>query len=306
MTRTERLLKTLILLVLAFISYIFYLNYDSIIRNFKDFINLFKEAEVIVPYDKTINHLNYQFKTVSETDNFKPTNIEDIKKIYYTVLNNGWTEFTFYCPKEYENCMEDVRVIADRNEYISQINNYVSPYNSYIKYNTLLVNDDEIHLTVDKLYTNEEIKQIDLEIDSIFQELGIKNNNDTFNNIKKIHNYLIENITYDENYKKGKETISNKANGALFNKVALCSGYSDLFSLMLNRLNVPNFRVSNDEHIWNVIYYGDKWYHIDVTWDDDERNKNNTYNFYMVTTDELLEKDKDIHNFIISDYLELN
>ena len=38
-------------------------------------------------------------------------------------------------------------------------------------------------------------------------------------------------------------------------------------------LNIPNFKVSSKEHIWNVIYYNNAWYHIDVTWDDDEINK---------------------------------
>ncbi len=306
MTRTERLLRILILLLLAFISYLFYLNHDSIIKNFKSFIDNFREKEIIVPYEQTVHHIDYKFKTVTETTDFKPKNIDDIKNIYYTVLNNGWKNFTFYCPNDYENCIEDVKFIADRNEYISQINNYVSPYNSYIKYNTLLVNDKEINLSVDKLYDDSEIIQIDNEIDRIFNELNIKDSTDIFNTVKKIHDYIIENTTYDDNYIKGEYTISNKANGALFNKTALCSGYSDLFSIMLNRLNIPNFRVSNDEHIWNVIYYNNSWHHIDITWDDDERNKNNTYNFYMISTKELLEKDKDLHSFNVSLYLELN
>ena len=65
--------------------------------------------------------------------NFRPNSIEDIKDIYYTVLNNGWIDFTFYCPKSYTNCVEDVRKIANNNEYITKLNGYVSPFNSYKK-----------------------------------------------------------------------------------------------------------------------------------------------------------------------------
>ena len=70
-------------------------------------------------------------------------------------------------------------------------------------------------------------------------------------------------------------------------------------------LDIPNFRVSNIEHIWNVIKFNNEWRHIDVTWDDDEINKNNIYNFYYLTTNELIEKDNDLHTFNRDIYLEL-
>ena len=305
MTRTEKLLLILIVLTVAFMSYITYLHFDTITKNMKGLISKFKEEEVIVPYDKTVHHIKYNFKTVKETDNFKPKNLDDIKDIYYTVLNNGWDEFTFYCPKEYENCIDDVKSIANGNSYLALLNNYVHPYNTYVKYNTLLVNNKEIHLKIDKLYSEEDISYINKKVDEIFDTLNINPNGYKSDNIKKLHNYIIENTHYDSDYRKGDETISNKANGALETGIALCSGYSDLYAIMLSKLQIPNFRVSNEEHIWNVILNDNKWLHIDVTWDDDERNKNNTYNFYLISTEELHEKDNDVHAFNIDDYLEL-
>ena len=70
-------------------------------------------------------------------------------------------------------------------------------------------------------------------------------------------------------------------------------------------MNVPNFKVNSEEHEWNVVYFNNKWSHIDVTWDDDEVNKNNNRNFFMITTNDLLKKDKKEHNFDQSLYLEL-
>ena len=46
---------------------------------------------------------------------------------------------------------------------------------------------------------------------------------------------------------------------------------------MLDRLSIPNFKVTSEEHVWNVIYYNGKWTHIDATWDDDEINKNTVF-----------------------------
>ena len=305
MNRTEKLLMILFILIISFAGYVFYVYRKDVIKSVKLFISNFKENEVIIPYEDTKNHNNYTFKTVKETDDFKPHNMEDLKNIYYTVLNNGWDSFTFYCPKDYETCADDVRMLANDNTYISLINNYINPYNTYKKYNTLITNDKEIYLKIYNLYNNEDIYNLNNEIDRIFKELNIDVNNYKNDDIKKLHDYLINNVTYDENYQKGTETISNKANGALFDGTALCSGYTDAFALMLDKLKIPNFKVSNEEHIWNIVYFNNEWKHVDVTWDDDERNKNNIYNFYMLDTNELLEKDNDVHNFTRSNYLEL-
>ncbi len=305
MTRTSKLFQIFIILLIVFIAYIVYLKSDTIFSYVNSLIDRYNENNIIIPYDKTVNKLNYNFKTVHETDNFIPKTFEDLKNIYYTVLNNGWDSFTFYCPKEYVNCADDVRKIANNNEYITKLNNYVSPYNSYRKYNTYISNNTEIYLKVEKLYSNIEISQIDTEINRIFNVLNITDGSEA--NIKKIHDFLINNIEYDEDYTEelGQDTISNKASGALFNKKALCSGYTDTFALILDKLNIPNFKISNDEHVWNVVYLNNKWSHIDLTWDDDEVNKNNYYNFYLISTNELLKKDSEKHTFNQDFYEEL-
>ena len=271
-------------------------------------IRKYSQRNVQVP-QKSLYHRSYLYKTVSETDNFVPKNKEDIKKIYYTVLNNGWDNFTFYCEENYTSCIEDVTAIADdkSDAYISLINNYVSPYNAYTKYNTLITGDYEINLSIQKLYTKEEIANIDMILDEIMNKYKINKDNYTIKDIEKLHDYLIKNIKYDEQYEKGdKTTISNKANGALINKKALCSGYTDSFALLLDRLNIPNFKITSDEHVWNAVYLNKKWVHIDVTWDDDEVNPNNNRNFFMITTKKLFELDKKEHNYNQNLYLELN
>ena len=50
--------------------------------------------------------------------------------IYYTVINSG-KNFTFYCPKKYDNCLNDVKKLANNQVLLSDINNYVHPYNSF-------------------------------------------------------------------------------------------------------------------------------------------------------------------------------
>lgn len=249
MTRTEKLLYTLVVLVVSFILFLFFQNFEKINSDINKFITSMKEPKINIPNDKTIYNRKYSYKTVHETNNFIPKNIDDLKNIYYTILNKGWDEFTFYCDKDYESCADDVKTIANDSEYINLINNYVSPFNSYKKYNTVITNDNEINVTLEKLYTKDEINKINEKLDKIFNDLEI---HDTISstNIKKLHDYVINNIKYDEEYKENnRESISNKAYGALFNGIALCSGYTDTFALMLDRLSIPNFKVTSEEHV---------------------------------------------------------
>ena len=123
MTRTEKLLYTLIFIIISFIVFLFIQNFNKISNNMEEFISNMKEPKINIPNDKTIYNRKYTYKTVHETDNFIPKNIDDLKNIYYTILNKGWDEFTFYCDKEYESCADDVRNIANDSEYINLINN---------------------------------------------------------------------------------------------------------------------------------------------------------------------------------------
>ena len=283
----------------------FYVRFDVIVGYIAEVIDDYSVKEIIIP-TSTVNNKLYHFDTVKQTNSFIPYSKNDLRDIYYTVLNNGWDKFTFYCPDEYVTCSEDVKALANESDFITTINNYVSPYNSYSKYNKLIIGQNEILLTVDKLYTNAEILLINEEIERIISELEIDRTNVKQKDIKKIHDYLIKNVTYDEEYEEGDVvTTSNKATGALVDKIALCSGYTDTFALFMDKLGIRNFKVSTDNHVWNVIYFNDQWLHVDVTWDDDETNNKTAYYFFLIDTEDLLDKDKTDHSFNQELYLEL-
>ena len=305
MKRTRILLTVLLVLVTGIIVLFISYKQDVIVEYIVKVVKRASQNNMIIP-SETYNKRDYNYLSVHETDNFKPKNLNELKDIYYTFLNNGWGNFSFYCDVDYENCQNDAEMLLDDDEFLSFLNNYVSPYNSYIKFHTNIDSLGEITLKIDRLYTDEEKKQIDEIIDKYISDHNLTSENVTKEDIKSIHDYLIDTITYDEENAEGDEIIiSNKANGALINKVALCSGYTDAFAIFMDKLNVPNFNVSTKDHVWNVVYYDGRWRHIDVTWDDDEFNKNNNYNFYMISTDELLEKDKESHDFNQELYLEL-
>lgn len=302
---TRKLVIILIILLISFVSFITINKFDVIKNYLLDIYDKIFTKELIIK-DANEYKRNYEYKSLSKTDNFHPENKEDIKKIYYTIIDNGWDDFIFYCPKKYKECAKDAKDVAEDDNFLTLVNNYVSPYNAYKNYNTTITDNKEIYVKIDYLYNDEEIKEANELIDNIFLSLKPNIDNPSYLDIKDLHHYLIYNVSYDDDYVNNPEKLqSNKVNGTLINKKAICSGYSDTFALMMDRLNIPNFKISNDTHIWNVIYFNNKWSHIDVTWDDDEINPSNYSNFFMIDTTKLHELNKDEHEFNEDLYLEL-
>lgn len=83
-----------------------------------------------------------------------------------------------------------------------------------------------------------------------------------YTKVKKIHNYVVNKLTYDTTYR------NYTAYTALVKKKAVCQGYALLFYKMATEAGVPCRIVCSDDHAWNIVKMGSKWYHVDTTWDD--------------------------------------
>ena len=126
--------------------------------------------------------------------------------------------------------------------------------------------------------------------------------------IKKIHDYVIDSTKYDtlktenihdDTYK------SNTAYGVLIQGYGICSGYSDTISIFLNALGIENYKISNDKHIWNLVYINGIWTHLDATWDDPISDTNlNRDTYFLINYDELTKLNDNTHNFDKSIYTE--
>ena len=114
--------------------------------------------------------------------------------------------------------------------------------------------------------------------------------------IKLFHDYIINNTVYDDSGKDKKYSAYN----LLTEGKSICGGYSDIMSIYLNILGIQNYKVSSDNHIWNLVNVDGAWYHLDATWDDPIANDGNQYlihNFFLISTAELLSLDRVEHNF---------
>lgn len=71
---------------------------------------------------------------------------------------------------------------------------------------------------------------------------------------------------YSSDY--GRYADSYDAYGCLVKGKAVCSGYADAFNAIMVELNIPSKIVMSSDHAWNKVKIGNRWYHVDVTWND--------------------------------------
>ena len=245
---------------------------------------------------------------VSETNDFSPKSKQDLLNIYYTVLNNGWDNFSFYCDKSYNNCINELQSLTNDNISFSYINQLVHPFNSFKTIETNYDNTGRIDIKINKKYSKEEVTKIQNKMNEITLKLNINSYNNINDKIKIFHDYIANTNEYDKEKESTGNSVyhSDTAIGTLFEGKSVCSGYTDTLAIFLNMLSLDNTRVSTNNHIWNVVNINNNWYHIDLTWDDPvTSSKKNiiTYDYFLITTDELKNKNDNEHNFNIDVYI---
>lgn len=254
-------------------------------------------------------HRNYQFEFLQNLDVIYPTSYQDLLNVYYTFLNSGQTSFEFYCPDEYENCISDIQRIANDENILSSVNNYVHPFNSFSHIETQYDSLGRVMVNISKNYTMDEIEMIQTKLDELYPQL-VKTTNSTEKNIRIVHDYIINHSRYDSSTTDYSNSLyhSSTAYGPLFEGYAVCGGYTDLMELFLERMGVKSFKVSSDKHVWNALQIGNRWFHLDLTWDDPVASDGRDYlehTYFLISTNQLLKMEKTEHSFILDYYPEL-
>jgi transglutaminase-like putative cysteine protease len=249
------------------------------------------------------------YKFVKLSGSYMPYSKQDLYDIFYSILDSGYETFTFYCPFEYDDCIEDITLISQNQTLLTNINNFVNPFNSFSNIKISSSSSSEINIEVTKLYSDEEIEEINKKMDEIENEI-YTDDMSVEDKILAVHDYIVNNTIYDENAaNKTSSYKSNKAYGALIQGYAVCGGYADAMALFLDRLNVPNYKVSSETHVWNAVYINESWLHLDLTWDDPVSVNSNvqtlTHKFYLIDTPTLESYNIDSHDFNKSVYQEV-
>lgn len=171
-------------------------------------------------------------------------------------------------------------------------------YNKYrIKYETPALTDDE-HTDVCNVFwsanpfisINDHGKENQKIIKNMTEEIvedALKQGND-YDILQYIHDSIID--LFD--YSSGQSFWTD----GMLDREANCVGYSDAFTYMCEMagydcMTVIGFAVKTDGtqegHAWNAVCVNDKWYYVDVTWDDDRLLVDSHNYFLKGTKDEL-------------------
>lgn len=268
-------------------------------------VNILDRKKEVMVLDTNKYHKDASYLFVKETSDFTPYSYQDLLNIIYSIINNGWNSFTFYCPQEYEECISDIKNISVNDTLLTQINNYANPFNSFSTLQTLYDENGEITIKLTKTYTDEDITTINNKLDTILNSI-IKDNMPIKDKLLAVHDYIINNTKYDteKNNNGTSKYRSNTAYGALIDGYATCNGYADAYALALDRLGIKNYKVSSNTHIWNAVYYDNEWLHIDLTWDDPVSTDGNNYlyhKYFLVNTEQMKKEDGTLQDHTFDD-----
>lgn len=73
-------------------------------------------------------------------------------------------------------------------------------------------------------------------------------------------------------YASTDNTLYHTAQSILLEKKGVCESYAYCFNHAMARLGIDSLLLHSEEHAWNAVRFNNKWYFVDVTWDDPRGN----------------------------------
>lgn len=187
---------------------------------------------------------------------------------------------------------------------------YLSPNKMYLNietttrgsnttYYVYINSGNESNYLINEFSSKAQIDSAISQIEQVKNRILQNRKSNTFDNIKMVHDYLVENITYDITISKN--NIYN-IYGAMVNGEAVCEGYARSFKYMMDTLDIPctlvigkgtNSEGRTENHAWNYVQVGAYWYAVDSTWDDPVSasgwvSQNSKYRYFLKGSNDML------------------
>lgn len=124
--------------------------------------------------------------------------------------------------------------------------------------------------TVIPTYTESKqtVQNMKSQVDSVANKIlsGITPDMSDYDKAIYLHDKIIEICDYDD-----KASYANTPYGCLVLRKAHCQGYSFTYKYLCSRVGIDCTNAigfAEEAHMWNIQKINGKWYHTDVTWDD--------------------------------------
>ena len=138
------------------------------------------------------------------------------------------------------------------------------------------------YITYEPVLTNTlaQENEITAKVNQLVKEFS-KESND-YNKVLAVHNWMLDNITYvsDAKYNENYHHLTHSA----ITGETVCQGYAALFYRLALELGI-NCRligsIPEEWHCWNIVQLGNKYYNLDVTWNDNWYEVVGYYNYFL-------------------------
>lgn len=245
------------------------------------------------------NNVNVDYSNVTIDKYFYNQLEEPSKTIYKALETNKENMITGTYKIEFGNTFSDILDSTNGqnelgNYYQSAIEAYtydnpdvfyLSPSKMYLNietttfgssttYNVFINNGSDANYFTDEFSSEAQVKSAINSIEQVKNSLVSRRTGNIYEDIKMVHDYLVDNIEYDTSLSKNN---IYDVYGALINKVAVCEGYARSFKYILDEMGIPcvlvigtgtNSRGETERHAWNYVEINSNWYAVDCTWDD--------------------------------------
>ena len=122
--------------------------------------------------------------------------------------------------------------------------------------------------------SREEVEGAERELEKIRSDFCDTLSGNAIDDITAVNDFIVERTNYTSN--TAEDHVST-IYGCLINQLATCEGYAKTFKYFMDYLKIKNILVIGDgangagnlvPHMWNYVCLNDKWYGVDVTWND--------------------------------------
>lgn len=151
---------------------------------------------------------------------------------------------------------------------IHSIGCQATSYSSYVNFEFKL---EWIESALEKTYVNNYVS-------SLISKLNLNDLSSDEEIISVVHDYIVTIISYDNTSDTNDTDYSeHSAYSGLAKNSTVCSGYALLNYKILTNLGIPCRYVTSKTHGWNIVKLNNKWYHLDLTWDDSNDKVNRMF-----------------------------
>lgn len=264
-------------------------NNDSMLDKFKLLISSEKESQETINYSSTASESKFFYEQLNEWE----------KKIYNGLQENKTNLMNGTYTINFGNIFSDVLskenggdILGDYYQAAVEAFTHDNADLFFLDVNKMYLNIEttkKLTQTTYKVYISpksgetyyangftslEQVKEYMNQIEQTRDKIISTLSGNQCKDIVNVHDYIVDNIEYDESYKSiGIYSIY----GAMINKLAVCEGYAKTLKYLLNSAGIEceiiqgqatNSSGKTESHAWNAVKIEDKWYFVDATWDD--------------------------------------